>query len=185
MHEKCLDLQYVHLYEHNDAIIVCFFLRILSSISRIFHFYGDVTIAGEGLQMLAFARHSWPLSSEGSNTCHTYCDTTLPLIMVISEDPWHSHLLPSVWHWSCLYLFLRLKFVATTDRTPDHPHERRTLYVNATAVVDLIFFPWALNMIQLMKVSKFFRDYTHLKNPAKTRGLYDILRCSRLVPPTT
>ena len=118
MHEKCLDLQYVHLYEHNDAIIVCFFLRILSSISRMFHFYGDVTIAGEGLQMLAFARHSWPLSSEGSNTCHTYCDTSLPLIMVISEDPWHSHLLPSVWHWSCLYLFLRLKFVATTDRTP-------------------------------------------------------------------
>ena len=68
---------------------------------------------------------------------------------------------------------------------PDHPHERRTLYVNATAAVDFIFFPWALNMIQFMNVSKFFRDYTHLKNPAKTRGLYGILRCSSLVPPTT
>ena len=36
---------------------------------------------------LTYARHSWPLSSEGSLTCHTY----LPFIMVISENPWHSH----------------------------------------------------------------------------------------------
>ena len=33
---------------------------------RIFHSYGDVSIAGEGLQILTYARHSWPLSSEGS-----------------------------------------------------------------------------------------------------------------------
>ena len=31
-----------------------------------FHSYGDVTIAGEGLQILTYARHSWTLSSEGS-----------------------------------------------------------------------------------------------------------------------
>ena len=30
------------------------------------HLYGDVTITGEGLQSLTYARHSWPLSSEGS-----------------------------------------------------------------------------------------------------------------------
>ena len=59
------------------------------------------TIAGKGLHFFTYARHSWPLSSEGSLTCHTYCDTGLPFIMVISEDPWHSHLLPSVWQWSC------------------------------------------------------------------------------------
>ena len=57
------------------------------------------------------------LSSEGSLTCHTSCDTCLPFIMVMSEDPWHSHLLPSVWQWSCHYLFLRLRYVATVDRT--------------------------------------------------------------------
>ena len=34
--------------------------------SRIFHSYEDVTIAGEGLQILTYARYSWPLSSEGS-----------------------------------------------------------------------------------------------------------------------
>ena len=37
--------------------------------------------------------------------------------VVISEDPWHSHLLSSVWQWSCHYLFLRLRSVATGDRT--------------------------------------------------------------------
>ena len=36
--------------------------------------------------------HLQPLSSEGSLSYHTYCDTRLPFIMVISEDPWHSHL---------------------------------------------------------------------------------------------
>ena len=37
--------------------------------------YGEVTMNGEGLQILPFARHSWPLSSEGSISCLTYCDT--------------------------------------------------------------------------------------------------------------
>ena len=63
------------------------------------------------LQILTYARHSWPMSSEGSLTCHTHCDTGLSFIMVISEDPWHSHLLPSVWQWSCHYLLLRLRSV--------------------------------------------------------------------------
>ena len=49
------------------------------------------------------------MSSEGSLACHTYCDTGHHFRMVISEDPWHSHLLQSVWKWSCHYLFLRLR----------------------------------------------------------------------------
>ena len=32
-------------------------------------------MTGEGLQILTYARHSWPLSSEGSFACYTYCDT--------------------------------------------------------------------------------------------------------------
>ena len=39
-------------------------------------------------------------------------------IMVISEDPWHSHLLTSIWRWSCQDLFLLLRSVATGNRTP-------------------------------------------------------------------
>ena len=52
-----------------------------------FHSFEDVTIAGEGLQILTYDWHSWPLSSEGSLTCHTYCDKGLPFVMVISGDP--------------------------------------------------------------------------------------------------
>ena len=37
-----------------------------------------VTDDGEGLQILTCARHSWPLSSENSLACHTYCDTGHP-----------------------------------------------------------------------------------------------------------
>ena len=47
------------------AMSICLFVWSLSSHLRIFHSYGDVTIAGEGLQILTNARHSWPLSSEG------------------------------------------------------------------------------------------------------------------------
>ena len=82
------------------------------------HPYGDDTIAGEGLQIMTYARQSWPLSSEDSLTCHIYCDMGLPFIMVISKDPWHSHLMLSVWQWSCNYLFLQLNSVATEDWTP-------------------------------------------------------------------
>ena len=96
-------------------IVVCW--SFLSH-SRSFHSYGDVNIAGERLQMLTYARHSWPLSNEVSSACHIYCDTGYPFIMVISEDSWHSNLLPSVWQWSCHYLFLRIGSVATGNRTP-------------------------------------------------------------------
>ena len=44
-------------------------------------------MTAEGLQILTYARHLWPLSSEGSIACHIHCDTEYPFIMVISEDP--------------------------------------------------------------------------------------------------
>ena len=66
--------------------LICLFVWSSSSHSRIFHSYGDVTITGEGLQILTSAWHSWPLSSEVSLACHTYCDMGHKFIMVISED---------------------------------------------------------------------------------------------------
>ena len=62
-----------------------------------------------------YARQSWPLSSVGSLSCHTHCDTGHPFIMVISEDPWHSHLLPSIEQRNCHYL-LRLRSEHPTFR---------------------------------------------------------------------
>ena len=66
-------------------IAFCSFVWVLSSHLRIFHSYGDVSITREGLQILTYAQHSRPLSSEGSLACHTYCDTGHPSIMVISK----------------------------------------------------------------------------------------------------
>ena len=43
------------------GLIVCLFVLSLSSHSSIFHSFGDITIAGEGLQILTYARHLWPL----------------------------------------------------------------------------------------------------------------------------
>ena len=98
---------------------ICLFVCL--SHYRIFNSYEYVIITGEGLH------NQWPLSSKGSLACHTYCDTGYPFIMVISENPWHLHLLPSVWQWSCHYLFLRLRSVAAGIRTPNLPHARLTL----------------------------------------------------------
>ena len=81
----------------------------------------------EGLQILIYARHSRSLSSEGSLACYTYCDMGHLFIMVISEDSWHSDLLPSVWQWSCHYLFLRLRSVAAGIQTPNLPLSGLTL----------------------------------------------------------
>ena len=49
----------------------CLFNRGFSSHSRIFHSFETVTITDEGLQILTYARHSWPL---GSLTFYTYCN---------------------------------------------------------------------------------------------------------------
>ena len=51
------------------------FIFCLGFHSILYHLYGDITITDEGLQILTYTRHSWPLSSEGSLTCHTYYDT--------------------------------------------------------------------------------------------------------------
>ena len=71
--------------------LIWFLLWSFSSHSKIFALTEDVTITSEGLKIFTFARHSWPLSSGGSLACHTFCDTGHPFIMVISEDPWHTH----------------------------------------------------------------------------------------------
>ena len=91
-------------------LFVCLFIWVYRPTQE-YHSHGHVTMTGEGLQILTYARHSWPLSIEGSLACHTYCDKGHLFITVISEDPWHSHLLLSIWQWSCHYLFLRVRSV--------------------------------------------------------------------------
>ena len=75
----------VHFYKRSRFFWLFFgmipfdlFVWNFSSHLNIFHSFGDLTIAGEGLQILTFARHLRPLSIEGSLGCHTYCDMGHP-----------------------------------------------------------------------------------------------------------
>ena len=93
---------YVHVFYklqnlYIKSLLICeslkkysLFVWVCSSQSRIFHSYEDITITSKELYILSYARQSWPLSSEGSLACHTYCDSGHLFIMVIS-----SQLLPS------------------------------------------------------------------------------------------
>lgn len=53
--------------------------------------YGDVTIEGEGLQNIAYIRHLRHLSSKGSLSWYTCCDTRagVSVSAVSSEGPLH------------------------------------------------------------------------------------------------
>ena len=97
-----------------------FFLFGVFLPNREFFTHLETHHTGEVLQILTYVWHLWPLRSECSLAYHAYCDTGHPFIMVISEDPWHSHLMPSVWQWSGHYLFKRLRSVASGIRTPNN-----------------------------------------------------------------
>ena len=75
--------------EYPLHVFVSLFVWGLSTQSRMFHSYGDVTSTAEGLQILAYtAWHSWPLSSDCSLACHTHCVTWNPFIMVTCTYCW-------------------------------------------------------------------------------------------------
>ena len=64
------------------------FVCCFSSHSRIYHSFGDVTIDGEGLQILTYDPHLWLLSSESFFlACHTYCDPGFIMVISELEDP--------------------------------------------------------------------------------------------------
>ena len=81
----------IHNYLH---VFVCVFVCGFSSILRILYSYRDVTITGNGLQILTYTQNSWPLSRFFSLPWLLWQGTSV--YMVICTNPWHSHLLPSV-----------------------------------------------------------------------------------------
>ena len=99
----------------------CFLFGGLTFHSIILHSNGNVTITGEGLKfwpILCTHDHwEWMFFSVPQLLWYGLC-----VLMVISEDPWYSHLLPSVRQWSSHYLFLRLRSVAAEIRTPNLSH---------------------------------------------------------------
>ena len=67
----------------------------------------------------------WPMlsahGSEGSLACHTYCNTRRPFMTVISEDPWHSYLMPMLGSGALTTFFSRISSFANGIRTPNLP----------------------------------------------------------------
>ena len=57
--------QFFKCNTNNKLKEFCLFVCSFSFHSRIFHSFGQVIIADKGLQILTYARHLWPLSSEG------------------------------------------------------------------------------------------------------------------------
>ena len=96
---------------------MCFFVWGFSSHSRIFHSYEDITIASEGLQILTYAPHSWPLSSKGSLASTPACDIVLYWSSPRTRDT----------HRYCWVELALLRFVVARIRTPNLPHARLTL----------------------------------------------------------
>ena len=50
------------------------------------------------------------------------------VLKMISEDPWHSHILPCIWQWSCHYIFQGLMSATAENRTPNLRHGRVCLF---------------------------------------------------------
>ena len=103
-----------------------------TSYSRLFHSFGEVTITSESLQILIYARHSWPLSNEGSLTSHNFRNTGQPFIMVIIEN-----LLPSS---QCL--FLRLKSFTVGIRTTTCKRTLQPTKLSTTSFKYITVRPW-------------------------------------------
>ena len=98
---------------------------------------------------LCSALMAW--SSEGSLACHTYYDTGHPLSMVISEDPWHSFLLASVWR---SIIDLNVSLHSSTNISGRHMN-------------NFMHFGWVINLlceIHKMMVTWYCINYLKLNN---------------------
>jgi hypothetical protein len=88
-------MQIITLAENESLImfVFCLFIYCIPFRSRIFHLYGDVTIAGEGLQNLGLCWAPRVFELGGSLSCHTYFDTGLGFTGLIRRAaPFSRHL---------------------------------------------------------------------------------------------
>jgi hypothetical protein len=71
------------------ALFVCLFVCFQSH-EQFFSYLATVTIAGDRAANLDLCLALTAFSSEGSFTCHTYCDTKSPFLRSYPKDPWFS-----------------------------------------------------------------------------------------------
>ena len=97
------------LYITLVCLFVCLkFFASLEKYSLIWRFFSWRHLKGCKLWHMLGTNGHWAV-----RVLYTDFDKRHPFIIVISEDPWHSHVLPSVWQWSSHYLFLRLTVCRT------------------------------------------------------------------------
>ena len=102
--------------------LLSLFVRVFSSHSRILYSFADVT----------YARNSWPLSSVGFLTCHTYCDM---LYIGHLRGPCCRAFGSGV-----VITFKRLWSSTTGDRTPISRMRKLYLYTTSAVVFLLLLF---------------------------------------------
>lgn len=117
------------IWKATFVLFVCLF-RVFLFHSRILHYFFSV-LQLKDCKVLTYSRHPWPLGSEGSFECHTFCDTGHSFIF--SNNPCHCSLKPSVCQWNYQYLFYQLMSVVAEIRTPKLLYVKRTL--SPTALV--------------------------------------------------
>jgi hypothetical protein len=71
----------------NNQSCVCLFV-CFESREQFFSYLATVTIAGDRAANLDLCLALTAFSSEGSFTCHTYCDTGSPFLRSYPKDPW-------------------------------------------------------------------------------------------------
>ena len=119
--------QYLYnITHHIDS--VCLFVWSLSSHSRIFHAYGDVTITDEGLQILTYARQ-WGFFNVPHLLWHgpSLYNLRGPVTLTPVAERFAVELSQPVF---------TTKVCRDRGSNPDLLHARRTLYIYATTAVD-------------------------------------------------
>ena len=73
-YKNCIIVRKITMKRNKKGIYFIFCLLVWSflSNSRIFYAYGDVTISGEGLQIMNYARYLWQFSIDDSLACHPF-----------------------------------------------------------------------------------------------------------------
>ena len=109
-----------------SSLFVCIFVASFPSLE----FFTHMETTSSPVQGCEF----WPMLGTNDHwavrplACHTCCDTGHPFFMVISENPWHSHLSQAFGQRSCHYLFWRLSSVAAWIRSLSLLHARQTIF---------------------------------------------------------
>lgn len=89
---------------YDPIVCVVKFVLVLGCLRPTWEFFTHL----EASLLLVKGCTVWPkfsltaIEREGSLAYHTYCDTGHPFLLVISEGPWHSHLLSSAWQLRCV-----------------------------------------------------------------------------------